>query len=51
MVYIVCVSLGLFQYEWVPGYIGIPGGKVGGGGGAFWSTVYRCVNKGPQNLP
>ena len=23
----------------------------GGGGGACWSTVYRCVNKGPQNLP
>ena len=22
----------------------------GGGGGACWSTVYRCANKGLQNL-
>ena len=26
-------------------------GYRGGGGGACWSTVYRCVNKRPQNLP
>ena len=25
--------------------------SISWGGGACWSTVYRCVNKGPQNLP
>ena len=38
----------IFIYGNIIGHVK-PGG--GGGGGARWSTVYRCVNKGPKNLP
>ena len=29
----------------------VPVSPRGGGGGACWPTVYRRMNKGPQNLP